>query len=126
MRKVYDEPMIERLYQKLIVWKEGDALCLFTYKVTKDFPSEEKFALVQQMRRSSYGVPMCIVEGSARKTPKDRKHFMVMAIGSLEELHYQFSLALRLGYMQSPVYDVADDHIKRVSFLLRKLHVAIN
>lgn len=82
--------MSERPYQKLIVWKEADALCLFTYQVTKDFPQEEKFALVQQMRRSSYGIPMCIVEGSARSTAKDRKHFMIMAIGSLEELHYQF------------------------------------
>ncbi len=117
--------MSERPYQKLVVWKEADALCLFTYKITKDFPSEEKFALVQQMRRSSYGVPMCIVEGSARKTPKDRKHFMVMAIGSLEELHYQYSLAQRLGYIESCVYETADDHIKRVSYLLRKLHDSI-
>lgn len=116
---------MERSYEKLIVWKEADALCLFTYKITKEFPQDERFCLVQQMRKASYGVPMCIVEGNARKSTDDRKHFMTMAIASLEELHYQFSLAQRLGYIDMSVFEMADDHIKRVSFLLYKFHDAI-
>ncbi len=113
--------MSERPYQKLIVWKEADALCLFTYEITKSFPSEEKFALVHQMRRSAYGIPMCIVEGNARKTVKDKKNFLLMSLASLEELHYQYSLAMRLGYIDQSIFNKADDHIMRTSFLLRKL-----
>ena len=112
--------MKERPYQKLVVWKEADLLCLFTYDITKNFPSEERFALAQQMRKASYGIPMCIVEGSARKTTKDRRHFMTMAVGSTEELHYQFSLAQRLGYIDEPCFNKAEDHIMRVSYLLHK------
>lgn len=117
--------MTERPYQKLIVWKEADALCLFAYEVTKSFPPEEKFALAQQMRRSAYGVPMCIVEGNARQTAKDKKNFLAMSLASLEELHYQFSLSLRLKYIDQLIFNKADDHIMRTSFLLRKLRDSI-
>src|SRR3989338_9120546 len=112
--------MSVRPYEKLIVWKEADTLCLSTYQTTKNFPVEERYALAQQMRRSSYGVPMCIVEGNARKTAKDKKHFFIIARGSLEELHYQYSLALRLKYIDQKSFDVADDQIMRTSFLLHK------
>ena len=117
--------MNERPYEKLVVWKEADLLCLFTYEVTKQLPSEEKFALCQQMRKSSYGVPMCIVEGNSRKTAKDRKNFITMAIASAEELHYQYSLALRLEYIDTATFEKADDHIKRLSYLLHKFRNAI-
>lgn len=122
---VYHYLMKERPYQKLIVWKEADNLCLSTYQITKMFPSEERYALAQQMRKSSYGVPMCIVEGNGRKTAKDKKHFFVMASASLEELHYQYSLALRLGYIDQKKFDNAEDQIMRISFLLYKLRDSI-
>jgi four helix bundle protein len=118
--------MDERPYQKLVAWKEADALCLFTYEVTRKFPPDERFALVQQMRRSSYGIPMCIVEGNSRKTVKDRQNFFTMALASLEELHYQYSLALRLKYINQVIFEKAEDHIKRTSFLLRKLHDSLS
>ena len=122
---MYDWIMSSRPYQKLIVWQEADALCLFTYKTTKSFPTEEKFALVQQMRRSAYGIPMCIVEGNMRKTSKDKKNFFTISLASLEELHYQYSLALRLQYLDKSIFDKADDKIMRISYLLRKLHDSI-
>lgn len=117
--------MEQRPYQRLIVWKEADSLCLFTYDTTKAFPHEEKFALVQQMRRASYGIPMCIVEGSARKTAKEQRHFYRMALATLEELHYQYSLARRLQYISQPLLEKANDLVKRVSYLLRRLHNAV-
>ncbi len=113
--------MRERSYQKLVVWKEADALCLLTYRTTKEFPAEEKYCLVQQMRRAAYGVPMCIVEGNMRRTAKDKQHFFTQALGSLEELHYQYSLAHRLGYLENAIFEKVDEHIGRVSFLLNKL-----
>ena len=113
--------MRERSYQKLVVWREADALCLKTYCVTKSFPTEEKYGLVQQMRRAAYGVPMCIVEGNMRRTAKDKQHFFTQALGSLEELHYQYSLAGRLEYIDEKAFEDADEHIGRVSYLLNKL-----
>lgn len=117
---------MERSYEKLVVWKEADELCLFTYEITRSFPVDERFCLVQQMRKSSYSVPTNIVEGNARKSGDDRRHFMIMALASLEELHYQYSLALRLKYIDEATFQIADDRIMRVSYLLHKFHDAIN
>ena len=80
--------MALRSYQKLIVWREADDLCAYTYEVTKHFPTEEKFGLVKQMRSAAASVPTNIVEGNSRRTVKDKRNFMTTASASLDELHY--------------------------------------
>ena len=117
---------MERTYKKLIVWREADDLCAFTYEITGKFPSREQFGLTAQMRRSSYSVPMNIVEGNMRQTPADRSHFFVIALSSLEELHYQYHLAHRLKYINEEIYREADDRIQRVSYLLVRFKSAVS
>ena len=114
-----------RPYQKLIVWKEAHMLCLFIYRMTIHFPSHEKFALVNQMRRSSYSVPTNIAEANGKTSVKDRDHFFEYAHCSLEELHYQCVLSLDLSYITPAQFDEAEDHIKRVSYLLMRLRSSL-
>jgi four helix bundle protein len=116
--------MHERPYEKLIVWKEAHILCLSIYTLSKKFPDSEKFGLVTQMRKSSYSVPTNIAEGNTRRTNKDKSHFFIIALGSLEELHYQCTLARDLEYITKEDFDKVDDHIQRTSFLLTKLKSA--
>ena len=117
--------MTLRPYQKLIVWKEADDLCAFTYEVTKHFPEEEKYGLIKQMRRSSASIPTNIVEGNSKRTVKDKKNFMTTALASLDELHYQYHLSLRLKYIDQCTFDQANDRIQRVGYLLAKLRNAV-
>lgn len=112
---------MQRPYEKLLAWREAHKLCISTYSVTKIFPSEERFALADQMRRSSSSVPTNIAEGNARRTPKDKSKFFIIALSSLEELHYQFRLSLDLGYIPQDQFQAADDQINRVSYLLTRL-----
>jgi len=116
---------MSRHYEKLVVWKEADDLCVFTYKITKGFPSEEKFILVSQMRRSASSVPTNIVEGNARQGINDKANFFTNAIASLDELHYQYHLAFRLEYIDKKIRDDAFDRIERISYLLLRLRTAI-
>lgn len=117
--------MTQRPYQQLVVWREADDLCVFTYEVTKFFPAEEKFSLVQQMRRSAASVPTNIVEGNSRCTVKDKKHFMTTALTSLDELHYQYHLSFRLHYIDQRTFEEANDRIQRIGYLLAKLRNAV-
>ena len=117
--------MIERPYQRLIVWKEAHALCLRTYRVTKEFPPEERYGLKSQMRSSSSSVPTNIAEGSRKSHPKERGQFYERAHCSLEELHYQYLLSCELGYIAQEEFKEVDGHIQRVSYLLMKLRNAI-
>ncbi|MFH1444426.1 MAG: four helix bundle protein [Candidatus Peregrinibacteria bacterium] len=113
--------MAERPYQRLVAWKEAYELCLILYKMTRKFPSDERFALVSQIRRAASSVPINIAEGNARRSGKDKMHFFLIALGSLEELHCECLLAKDLGYLTQEQFIQCDEHICRVSFLITKL-----
>ncbi len=88
-----------RGYRKLIAWQKADELIMKIYQVTKTFPKEEIYGLVSQLRRSALSVPTNIAEGMARKTEKDKAHFLVQAEASLSETGYLLEVAHRLGYL---------------------------
>jgi len=92
--------MIKLPFRKLEVWKLGMEIAKEVYILTKNFPKEEIFGLVSQMRRSSQSVPSNIAEGSQRSTDKDFAHFVSTALGSLAELETQIELALEFNYLQ--------------------------
>ena len=87
-----------RDHTKLRAFELADEVAVFTYRVTSGFPREEIYGLVSQMRRAAVSVPSNIVEGCARASQAEYLRFLEIAFGSARELHYQFSLAVRLGY----------------------------
>jgi four helix bundle protein len=117
--------MHTRPYEKLIAWQRAYGLCLLIYKRTKSFPTDERFGLISQMRRSAYGVPLNLAEGNAKRSSKEKRHFFEFAQGSLEELHCQSRLSKDLGYIDDGIFHEIDDHINRVSFLLVRLQASI-
>ena len=114
-----------RPYEKLIAWQEAHRLCLSVYKKTAQFPSNERYQLVSQMRRASYSVPMNIAEGNMKKSKKEKSHFFEIAAASLEELHYQFVLSKDLKIIDQTLFMKADDQIQRTSYLLSKLRSSL-
>jgi len=46
------------------------------YKLTDKFPKEEKFSLVDQIRRAAISIPSNIAEGAARNTKKEFINFL--------------------------------------------------
>ena len=121
----YGGNMHTRLHEKLIVWQEAYFLCLWIYDLTSRLPSSERFRLVDQMCRSSYSIPTNIAEGNARRTPKDKRHYLDIASGSLEELHCQTKICHDLKYISEEDFEKTDDHINRVSFLLTRFRSSI-
>lgn len=89
-----------RDHNKLRAFELADEIAVLNYKVTKDFPKNEIYGLTSQMRRAAISVPSNIVEGCARDSQLEYLRFLEIAFGSLRELHYQFTLANRLGYVR--------------------------
>ena len=87
-----------RSYKDLIVWQKGIALAKLVYQLTKNFPSEEKFGVVAQMRRAAVSVPSNIAEGQARHTTGEFIQFISHAEGSLAELDTQLILSIELRF----------------------------
>ena len=55
-------------FEDLEVWQKSHNLVLEIYIITKDFPKEEKFGLISQMRRAVVSVPTNIVEGFRKRS----------------------------------------------------------
>jgi four helix bundle protein len=89
-----------RNHYKLRAFELADEVAVLIYKITIQFPRNEIYGLTSQMRRAAVSVPSNIVEGSARESQLEYLRFIEIAYGSLRELHYQFGLACRLGYIQ--------------------------
>jgi len=86
-------------HKDLEIWKKGIELVVKTYQLTMKFPNEEKFGLVNQMRRASVSVVSNIAEGAGRKSTKEYINFLYVSIGSLSELDTQFIIAQKLNYL---------------------------
>ena len=86
-------------FTDLNAWKEGHKLVLIIYKVSGDFPKEEIFGLISQMRRCAVSITSNIAEGFSRGTNKDKYQFYSMAQGSLTELQNQLLISRDVGYI---------------------------
>ena len=111
-------------FTDLNAWKYGHQLALLVYKVTKKFPKEEKFSLVDQMRRSAISITSNIAEGFSRQSYSEKVQFYSIALGSLTELQNQILLARDIGYLDVKNFNLlanqtVDVH-KLVSGLIKK------
>jgi four helix bundle protein len=93
-----------RDYTKIIAWQRAHRLVLAVYEATRTFPKEERFGVVNQLRRGAYSISSNIVEGSARSSNRDYLHFLNMAGASLRELEYFLLLARDLDYLPGEEY----------------------
>jgi len=93
------------------------------YKITEDFPKEEKFGLIAQLRRSSISIPSNIAEGAGRNTNGEFKQFLGIANGSSFELITQLLISKRLNIMtEENVKPIVSDIIEvtKMNYALQK------
>ena len=88
-------------YRDLIAWQKAMHLVTDIYDATREFPSDERYGLTNQLRRAAVSVPSNIAEGQARFSSKEFHHFLSLARGSLVEIETQLMIAENLGYLPS-------------------------
>jgi four helix bundle protein len=92
---------MEKPHHRLEVWKRSMNLVTEIYIITAQFPNEEKFGLVSQMRRAAVSIPSNIAEGAARNNRKEFINFLRVAQGSAAELETQLFIAAELNFIDS-------------------------
>ena len=112
-------------FQRLEVYQLAKALVLKSYQLTKKFPPDEKYALVQQINRAAISIPSNIVEGYGRTTAKDKSHFLNMAYSSMMELVCQYEISHVLGYITDDELDDMMDSAYRLSVKISHFREAV-
>lgn len=108
-------------FTKLDAWREGHALVLLVYTITRGFPKEELFGLVMQMRRSAVSITSNIAEGFSRFSYKEKIQFYFIALGLLTELQNQLLVAKDVGFMKDSTFEEVALQAVRVSKILNGL-----
>ena len=91
------------------------------YEITASFPQEEKYGLINQIRRSAISIPSNISAGAGRNSKKEFRNFLGIANGSLNEILTQLELSTRLGYTNSETLKAAmilGDEIQKMLYSL--------
>lgn len=110
-------------FENLDAYKVARILVRDVYRLQNKFPMEERFALGDQIRRSTTSITSNIAEGSGRNSIKEKIHFIEIAFGSLAESFSQLQNAQDLGYVTvedvetlRPLYN----HVAALLSLLKK------
>ena len=85
-------------FRDLIVWQKAYEFVLRTYALTKQFPRDERYCLIPQMRRAAISIPANIAEGFKKRGLPDKNRLYNVSQGSLEESRYYLILREDLGY----------------------------
>ena len=108
-------------FEKLDCWQHVRQLAVWIYGATKDFPSEEKFGIVSQMRRAAISIASNIAEGTSRKTAKDQSHFTTIAYSSTIELLNDIVISSDLGFLSKENYSNGREMIEKQTLMIAGL-----
>lgn len=112
-----------RTFTDLKAWQEAHKLVIIIYKTTKNYPKEEFFGLVSQMRRASVSISSNIAEGFSRGSYKEKIKFYRIAQGSLTELQNQLLISKDIKYINKDKFDIIADQtivvIKLINGLIK-------
>lgn len=108
-------------YKKLKVWKYSHQLAIDIYKITNDFPEEEKFGIISQLRRAACSIPTNIAEGCGQLDNGNLVRFLGIAKGSAFETEYQLLLSRDLSFITKEQYNLIDEKIKYIIRMLTQL-----
>lgn len=102
---------LQLTHTRLPIYSVSKKLVLECYRLTKMFPPEEKYAMVQQIRRAALSVHLNIAEGSSRRSEAERKRFYEIARGSVIEIDAALDIASQLMYCQTESMNILGELI---------------
>ena len=105
-------------FKNLKVWQKAVDLAVNVYELTKHFPSEERFGITSQMRRSSVSIPSNIAEGTARNSSKSFSNCLDISLGESFELETQGIIANRVGILSEEKFTTFSEELSEVQKMI--------
>ncbi|HEX2935498.1 MAG TPA: four helix bundle protein [Bacteroidales bacterium] len=113
-------------FKELKVWQKAIEIATDIYVLTKTFPKEEQFGIVNQMRRAACSIAFNIAEGDGRNTEKEFNHFLGIAIGSSFETETQLIVSKNVGYISEEQLCSISEKIAENQKMIRGLQKTLN
>jgi len=111
--------------EDLEVYKEAREFRKKIYQVLKLLPEQEKFGLINQMRRAAISLTNNIAEGHGRFHYQENIQFLRQSRGSLEELIDDINICIDEGYISSPTFEelqlITSSLLKKINGYIRYL-----
>jgi len=107
-------------FEDLIMWKKAHQFVLAVYGYTENFPKQEMYGLVSQLRRAAVSIPANIAEGFKKKSKLDKARFLNIAQGSAEECRYYLILARDLKYGDCSTLRTLLDEVSKLIYAYSK------
>ncbi len=105
-------------HKDLAAWKQAIEIAEEIYLVTKEFPRQEMFGLVGQMRRSAVSIASNIAEGAARQSKPEFLRFLYISTGSASELDTQLEISARVGLLEHSKASMLQSRVDRLSKIM--------
>jgi len=110
-----------KTHKNLQVWQKSISFVTSIYELTKNFPKEEIYCIVNQLRRAAISIPSNIAEGSARKNTKEFIQFLYVSLGSAAELETQLIISMNLNYINENDADSLQNKLEEIIKMLTGL-----
>jgi four helix bundle protein len=107
-------------FREFPVWKKAYELVLNIYKMTANFPVDERFGIISDMRRAVNSITSNVAEGYGRFENKDKTRFYKIARGSATELQSQILISFGLGFIKN--IKERDDLFNQVLTIIEELN----
>ena len=113
-----------RRFEDLEVFRRAYRLSLEVHRASLEFPRIEQFALADQIRRASKSICANIAEGfgKQRQSRTEFHRFVVMAIGSADEMQVWTLYARDLGYIAAETAERWQSEYSEIARMLSGLH----
>jgi four helix bundle protein len=108
-------------YRDLKLWQKSIELVVNLYQLTNQFPKNELFGIVTQIRRSAVSIPSNVAEGFGRRYDKEFIRFLQIAMGSIFELQTQILISLKLNFINQDTYRIIHSDTRELELILKTL-----
>ena len=109
-------------YKDLQVYERSYRMAVKMYEMVRRFPQEELYGLTSQIKRAATSIPLNIAEGYGKKaSAAEFKRFLLMAVGSSNEMNVLLELSKDLGYAEKRDCEESQKEYEEIGKMLNKL-----
>ena len=113
-------------YRRFLAWKVAHLFALEIYRITDDWPANERYEITRQIRRAALSAPTNIAEGAAKRGSREFRRFLDIALGSLAEASYLLEFAHERGLITRQQWEELEQLRNRAGQLTWRLYESVS